>query len=131
MFSPPAGSAPEPEPGPAKPDLRARLLARRRELGQDERARGSAAICSQLLALPEVLSARCVAAYAAVGAEPSVEPALDQLAARGVRVLLPVLQEGLDLDWAERPSTGQGGLVPSAVRPRLLEPVGTALGERV
>ncbi|NHC15637.1 5-formyltetrahydrofolate cyclo-ligase [Motilibacter deserti] len=111
----------------AKSALRARLLERRRARSEAERTACERAVSHALLAAPELRSARCVAAYAAVGPEPSVEPVLDALAAAGVRVLLPVLQEGLDVEWAERPTTGHG-LVASSVRRTLREPAGPSLG---
>src|SRR4051812_17995580 len=90
----------------AKAELRARVLQRRRKRGAAERELEQAAICAHLTTLCESTGARCAAAYAAVGAEPSVDAALDALAGRGVRIILPVLQEGLDLDWSERPADG-------------------------
>ncbi|NHC45944.1 5-formyltetrahydrofolate cyclo-ligase [Motilibacter aurantiacus] len=127
MISPGEPSASRTAAGDAKAVLRARLLARRRARPAAQRAAGSEAVSAALLRLPEAGRVACVAAYAAVGSEPSVDAALDALAARGVRVLLPVLQKGLDVEWAERPAAG-AGLVASAVRPRLREPAGPSLG---
>lgn len=52
-------------------------------------------------AIPAVAEASCVAVYAARPSEPGTVPLLDALAARGVRLLLPVLGSGLQRDWAE------------------------------
>ncbi len=49
---------------------------------------------------PEMGQAGTVAGYAAMGTEPPTEPVLDALLRRGVRVLLPVLRDDDDLDWA-------------------------------
>jgi 5-formyltetrahydrofolate cyclo-ligase len=68
-------------------------------------------------------AARSVAAYVPVGAEPGGESLVPALAATGVRLLLPVLREDLDLDWAEY----DGTLRPSR-RFRLQEPTGPRLG---
>jgi 5-formyltetrahydrofolate cyclo-ligase len=50
---------------------------------------------------PLVAAARCVSVYAARPSEPGTAALLERLAARGVRVLLPVLGSGLQRDWAE------------------------------
>ncbi|WP_369824481.1 5-formyltetrahydrofolate cyclo-ligase [Cellulosimicrobium sp. CUA-896] len=51
--------------------------------------------------IPEVGAAACVATYAARPSEPGTLDVLERLAARGARVLLPVLGAGLQRDWAE------------------------------
>ena len=68
----------------------------------------------------------CVAAYVSTGSEPPTRPLIDALHAAGVRVLLPVLCTDGDLDWAAY--EGPDALRPSAVRSRLEEPAGRALG---
>lgn len=50
---------------------------------------------------PVLAAARCVSVYAARPSEPGTSVLLERLAARGVRVLLPVLGTGLQRDWAE------------------------------
>lgn len=45
-------------------------------------------------------SGRCLAAYVSMGSEPGTDVLIERLAARGVRVLLPVLLPDNDLDWA-------------------------------
>ena len=67
------------------------------------------------------LAGDVVAAYASVGTEPDTGPLLAALAGR--RVLLPVLRDDDDLDWAE---LTPAGLAPG--RRGLLEPVGPRLG---
>lgn len=82
-----------------KAELRARVLATRRAAGPVDRARAASRLTSSLLDLPDVVDARCVAAYLSFGTEPSTAELIARLRSRGVRVLLPVLREDLDLDW--------------------------------
>lgn len=112
----------------AKADLRARLKATRRARNADDLATATAAIEARVLALDELRDARTVTVYVGRGTEPGTSGLLDALAARGVRVLLPVLMDDMDLDWAEY--TGADVLAPSSL-PRnssLLEPTGRRLG---
>jgi 5-formyltetrahydrofolate cyclo-ligase len=104
--------------------LRDQIVTARGRLGVaviGERARSSAAI---LLGSAEVRRSATVAAYVSVGREPGTGPLLDGLVAAGKRVILPVLQPDLDLDWAVY--HGPTALV-SAGR-GLLEPAGPTLG---
>ncbi|NYI07777.1 5-formyltetrahydrofolate cyclo-ligase [Allostreptomyces psammosilenae] len=123
--------------------LRSRLLAdrRRRAVGDGaaDASRDAARRLARLLELPELPGDRTtpraaptgaagapddaapgaaptVAAYASFGTEPDTFALLDALAARGTRVLLPVLLPDLDLDWAryegrERLVSGDAGMV--------------------
>lgn len=98
---PPAGRT-------APPDLEDDKEARRRAIrsvrsARPERQRSLAAeaLADVVLTIPEVESARCVAAYTSRPTEPGTGPLLERLAARGVRVLLPVLGTGLQRGWAE------------------------------
>lgn len=79
--------------------LRRTMLARRASLTDGERAALADAVTGRLLALPEVASARVVAAYAGTGTELPTLPLLDALAGRGVTVLLPVLLPDDALAW--------------------------------
>jgi 5-formyltetrahydrofolate cyclo-ligase len=83
-----------------KAELRARLLAARRAMTVARRDDAASRITASVLDLPNVRAARCVAAYLSFGTEPSTAQLLAELRSRGVRVLLPVLREDLDLDWA-------------------------------
>jgi 5-formyltetrahydrofolate cyclo-ligase len=87
-------------------------------------ADAGAAIARHLLAAPEVRRAATVAAYVSVGAEPGTGLLLDALVDSGKRVILPIVQCDLDLDWAEY--AGPGSLAPA--RMGLLEPAGRSLG---
>ncbi|GLW70248.1 hypothetical protein Kpho02_25470 [Kitasatospora phosalacinea] len=105
-----------------KAALRSRLLAERRALAAAERSAAAEALAGHAAAL--VPPGGTVAAYVSVGAEPGTRPLLAALAARGVRVLLPVLLSDNDLDWA--PYEGEDRLSPAARG--LLEPTGPRLG---
>ncbi len=84
----------------SKAALRTQLLAARRALGDAAMDAAATAVTGHLLDLPELASARCVAAYRSFGTEPRTSAVLSALASRGVRVLLPVLRPDRDLDWA-------------------------------
>lgn len=93
----------------AKATIRSRLLAARRALAPADRAALSAAACSLLLAeldraqLPVPRqpgdAGPVVAAYSSFGTEPDTAPLLAGLLARGVRVLMPILENDNDLAW--------------------------------
>jgi len=100
----------------AKRTLRAALLAARASLAPAERDAAAASIAARVLDLPEVASARVVAAYAGVGTELPTLPMLDTLRERGTVVLLPVLREDASLAWGRY----EGSLVEA--RLGLLEP---------
>jgi 5-formyltetrahydrofolate cyclo-ligase len=111
------------EPGSAsavaKIALRDRIRTTRHRkslLEVGEAARGLAEV---VLARPEVRRAATVAAYVSIGSEPGTGALLDGLTAAGKRVILPVVQPDLDLDWGTW--RGSTGLVPA--RMGLLEPV--------
>lgn len=107
-----------------KTELRARLLAARRGMAADARAVAGAAISRAVLDLPEVTTAGTVCAYLSVGTEPWTMDLVEELRARGVRVLVPVVRADLDLDWAD-----YDGLDRIAQTQRgLEEPTGPRLG---
>lgn len=110
--------------GAGKATIRSRLLAARRALAPADRSALSAAACSLLLAHLEAdpgwgpeahrapapapdsapgsapdLGPGIVAAYASFGTEPDTGPLLAGLLARGVRVLMPILENDNDLAW--------------------------------
>lgn len=93
-----------------------------------------AARTERLLALPELArltAGDTVAAYVARGHEPGTEQLLRTMRSRCVRVLLPVVLDDLDLDWAldegeHAPGAGPG--VPEPTGPRLgVDAIGQAL----
>jgi 5-formyltetrahydrofolate cyclo-ligase len=101
-----------------KAALRARLLAARAELTEEQRTAAGRAIRDALLERPEVQMAGTIAAYYSVGAEPGTHGLIYALWKRGSYVLLPLLRPDQDLDWASY--EGPDSLVPG---PRgLLEP---------
>lgn len=79
-------------------------------------------IAEHVLAWDVVRRSATLAAYVSVNREPGTRVLIDALRAAGKRVLLPVLREDLDLDWAPYDgsweSTSRG----------LLEPTGPRLG---
>ena len=84
----------------------------------------AAALTAHLLALPELAAAGTVAAYVSVGTEPATDEVLAALHARGARVLLPVLLDDGDLDWAEYTGLHELHEVGHGLR----EPTGPPLG---
>lgn len=115
---------PSPDPVTDKRRLRASMRAARSALGAHDLAAHARGTAERVLALPEVVTARCVASYVSVGSEPGTRHLLDALAARGVLVLVPVVLADRELDWAEY--DGPGDLEPAAHG--LLEPAGGRLG---
>jgi 5-formyltetrahydrofolate cyclo-ligase len=85
-----------------KARLRARVTAARRATDPAVRAHAAARVTRSVLDLPDILAARCVAAYFSFGTEPSTAELLAELGSRAERprLLLPVLRDDLDLDWA-------------------------------
>ena len=103
----------------AKAALRARVLAQRRGLAEDERAAAGRQLRDAVLGLPELQMAGTVAAYVAIGTEPATQGLIFALWKRGSYVLLPVLRADFDLDWASY--EGPDSLAPGPHG--LLEPV--------
>lgn len=72
-----------------KTALRRTMGRRARELSPDCRARASAAICRELLALPELEAAPVVFAFCPTPLEPDIAPVLRELLHRGKTLALP------------------------------------------
>lgn len=90
----------------AKRELRERLLERRAGLSTTDLDRAGRGLAAAVLeALPR---SGAIAAYASLGTEPPTAPLLAAL--RGREVLLPVLREDGDLEWAR----WDGVVVPGA-----------------
>ena len=119
----------------AKQALRSRLLGARGRRPPHVRAATGVAIAR---ALEQYLTARAapidgratddadsllVAAYLSVGSEPETGPLLAGLAGLGVRLIVPVLLDDLDLDWAAYtpgdPVTGGLRATVAPANPRL------------
>jgi 5-formyltetrahydrofolate cyclo-ligase len=79
-----------------KRTLRRRVIARRDELTEHDRADRSRRITDRVLALPEVLEADTVMAFWSFGSEVETAPLLDRLREAGSRVVLPRV-EGRDV----------------------------------
>jgi 5-formyltetrahydrofolate cyclo-ligase len=86
-------------------ELKIALRARAREdrLQRSDRLRAAAAdaLATHTLDLPQVKAASCVSVYASRPSEPGTLPLIAALADRGVRVLLPLLGDGLQRGWGE------------------------------
>lgn len=106
-----------------KTALRDQLVTARNRRSLLEVAESARALAEHLLARPEVQRAATIAVYISIGTEPGTGPLIDQLAAMGRRVILPVVLPDLDLDWAVYDG-------PDSLERRrgLLEPVGRRLG---
>jgi 5-formyltetrahydrofolate cyclo-ligase len=99
-----------------------RRVLRERRAARDDAARAAAG--DRLAAHAPAIPAATVAAFVGTRTEPPTLPLLDALRAAGRRVLLPVLREDMDLEWAE--FAGEAELRPA--RLGLLEPAGPSLG---
>jgi 5-formyltetrahydrofolate cyclo-ligase len=93
--------ASRPEPDESKEQLRAAIRAARGHRSARLREQAAVALADVVESIPAVAQARCISVYAARSGEPGTGVLLERLAARGVRLLLPVLGAGLQRDWAE------------------------------
>jgi len=84
-----------------KDRLRRQIRARRAHRSTRRRTETAQLLAEVVLTIPEVAAAGCVSVYASRPTEPGTGPLIEALAARGVRLLLPVLGTGLQRDWAE------------------------------
>ena len=84
-----------------KEQLRLAIREARKTRSARRREEAAQALAKVVLTIPAVENARCVSVYAARSTEPGTGVLLEELSARGVRVLMPVLGSGLQRDWAE------------------------------
>jgi 5-formyltetrahydrofolate cyclo-ligase len=103
--------------------LRHKLLTERAQMAASERSVAGRTLRDAVLSLPEAQLAGTVAAYISVGTEPDTRGLVYALWKRGTYVLLPLLLEDNDLDWAcyEGPDSlaaGPRGLLQPAEPPR-------------
>lgn len=84
-----------------KDRLRRQVRARRTHRSARRKQEVAERLAEVVLTIPAVADARCVSVYASRPGEPGTGPLIETLAARGVRLLLPVLGTGLQRDWAE------------------------------
>jgi 5-formyltetrahydrofolate cyclo-ligase len=104
--------------------LRKDLIAARARLTDADRAAAGRALRDVILGLPEIGMAGAIAAYMSVGAEPGTTSLVFALWKRGSYVLLPVLRDDNDLEWASY--EGPDSLAPG---PRgLLQPTEPSRG---
>ncbi|MFD0639148.1 5-formyltetrahydrofolate cyclo-ligase [Catenulispora yoronensis] len=98
----------------------------------DLRARLSAQACEVLLdvLLDRIGEAEVVAAYASFGTEPDTGPLLAGLHARGVRVLLPILENDMNLSWGwySGPDSLVRRIPPGGTRPSPIPEPAVSLG---
>jgi len=102
---------PSPSVSAARPDadsieeakilLREKIRETRAKRSVKRREEAATAIATNLLSLPEVQAARCVSIYSSQPTEPGTLPSIKALVERDVKVLLPVLGDGLQRCWGE------------------------------
>ncbi|MFG1776319.1 5-formyltetrahydrofolate cyclo-ligase [Micromonospora sp. NPDC049051] len=111
----------------AKRNVRTAILARRRALTAPQRADAAGRVQAELVALVRRLRPPRMTAYVPVGSEPGgpdLPAVLHAALPPGGELLLPVLRDDLDLDWAAW--SGPAGLVAAGRGMR--EPDGPRLG---
>jgi 5-formyltetrahydrofolate cyclo-ligase len=89
--------------GADKQDLREELLQERRALTPAAIEAARSAVRAAVLARQDADGWTAVAAYRPLRTEPGSNELLEELIARGVRVLVPVTLPDRDLDWVELP----------------------------
>jgi 5-formyltetrahydrofolate cyclo-ligase len=87
------------EPDEAKVALRATIRRQRQQRAERRLSEHAHALRDQVLELSSIQSARCVSVYASRPHEPGTLPLIEALHARGVRVLIPLLGDGLQRGW--------------------------------
>lgn len=114
-------------PSETKAEVRHRTLAHRHSLSDSWRAAAAMRVCAELVDLVRRLRPRRMTGYVPVGSEPGGPGLPDSLLAAldpEAELLLPVLREDLDLDWARY--EGMDHLI--AAGRGIREPVGQRLG---
>jgi 5-formyltetrahydrofolate cyclo-ligase len=116
------------DPARAKGTIRSRLVAARRACAPEQRAAWSLAACEVLLG--RIGAADVVAAYASFGTEPDTGPLLAGLRGRGIRVLLPILENDMDLSWGwfSGPDSLVRRIPPGGTRPSPIPEPAESLG---
>ena len=88
-------------PDEAKAILRASLRKARLHRNERRLEQHAKSLRDHVLELPSVSTATCVSVYASRPHEPGTKPLIEALHQRGVRVLLPMLGDGLQRGWGE------------------------------
>jgi 5-formyltetrahydrofolate cyclo-ligase len=120
----PDGPGATPGANTAKLALRDQLVTARNRRSLLDVGDAARAITEHVLATTDVRRAATVAAYVSIGTEPGTTALLESLTELGKRIILPVVQPDLDLDWSVY--RGPTSLAPA--RMGLLEPLGPRLG---
>lgn len=114
-------STPSPE---GKREIRRRVVATRLAKQPTELAGTADQLASRATTLVEHRRASTLTAFVSADGEPGTLPLIDRLTASGVRVLLPLLCEDFDLEWA---LYVPGGL--AVARFGIMQPTGPSLGK--
>lgn|SRR5690606_16975858 len=102
--------------------LRERIRASRVTRGAAERAAADTALAERGMAFLARAGARTLACYLSGAAEPPTRGLVDAAAARGIRVLLPMIRPGRVLEWAEH--DGSERATPLGVPETMGRPLG-------
>jgi 5-formyltetrahydrofolate cyclo-ligase len=114
-----------------KAELRTHFRSARRSRAAAARQAADSVVALFIADLVRATKLSRVAAYIPTDSEPGAAQLIPALEATGVSILLPVLLDDLDLDWAVHDGTLQASGPSSgqpARRARLLEPAGPRLG---
>jgi 5-formyltetrahydrofolate cyclo-ligase len=87
------------EPEDAKAQLRASIRKGRADRSERRLQEHAEALRDHVLALPSIERATCVSVYASRRSEPGTLPLIEALHDRGVKVLIPMLGDGLKRGW--------------------------------
>lgn len=87
------------EPDDAKIELRATIRRQRQQRAERRLQEHAEALSEQVMEFGPVRSAGCVSVYASRPHEPGTLPLIEALHDRGVRVLIPLLGDGLQRGW--------------------------------
>lgn len=98
-MTPHGGSTRALEPEDAKATLRAHIRKERLQRSERRLKEHAEALRDHVLALPSIQEARCVSVYASRPHEPGTVPLIEALHRRGVKVLIPLLGDGLQRGW--------------------------------
>lgn len=88
-------------PEEAKTEWRTLVRRHRGERSDRRLAEHAVSFRDLIIDLPELADAQCVSIYASRRYEPGTMPLIEALAARGARILVPLLGDGLQRGWAE------------------------------
>lgn len=116
----------EVEPEDAKAQLRSVIRRARADRSERSLQEHAEALRDHVLALPSIDTAKCVSVYASRRYEPGTLPLIEALHQRGVKVLIPMLGDGLKRGWGTY--RGLDDLVERAPG-RPPEPSGDFLGQ--